>query len=44
MGNTCQITPVKGAMSRYLLSFKKLKLALALIEIEFQKERFSFVI
>ena len=37
MGNTCQITPVKGAMSRYLLSFKKLKLALALIEIEFQK-------
>ena len=37
MGNTCQITPVEGAMSRYLLSFTKLKLALALIETEFQK-------
>lgn len=27
----------KGAMSRYLLSFKKLKLVFALIEIEFQR-------
>jgi len=44
MGNTCQITPIKAAMSGYLLSFKKLKLVFALIEIEFQNERSYFII